>query len=175
LRDLRAQEIGVAGDALATAEAYAQEMGAADESAESAQLQKEKLYELQAAFPELRDEIQLYIDKLNAVPGVISTRFEITATGATVTPHGDFIGIPGGARAHGGPTRAGGLYEVTEQGSELLTENGHTYLMAGAAGHVTPNNQIATGLGGSTINFYSSGPPTLADLSHVFALLRLSR
>lgn len=44
-----------------------------------------------------------------------------------------------GALAHGGPTRAGGLYEVTEGGkSELLHENGRTYLMAGDDGQVTP-------------------------------------
>ncbi len=144
LRDLRVQELGVAADALATAEAYATEMGAADGSAESAQLQKDKLYELAAAFPELRDEIQVYIDKLNQVPDVIRTRFEITATGATVTPHGDFIGI-GGPRAHGGPTYAGRLHEVTENGSELLTEGGRTYLMAAANGHVTPANMTGWG------------------------------
>jgi uncharacterized phage infection (PIP) family protein YhgE len=126
LRDLREQEIGVAGDALATAEAYAQEMGAADGSAESAQFQKDKLQELAAAMPELRDEIQKYIDKLNAVPGVIRTRFEITATGATVTPHGDLIGVrpgSGGSNvvgASGGIVTRPTLAWIGERGPEAV-------------------------------------------------------
>lgn len=146
LRDLREQELAVAADALATAEAYAAEQGAAEGSAEAAQLQKDKLLELAARFPELRDEIQLYIDKINAVPGVIRTRFEITATGATVTPHGDFIGI-GGPRAAGGPTYRGRLHEVTERGSELLHEGDRTYLLAAANGYITPNNMMSAWTG----------------------------
>lgn len=149
LRDLRTQEIGLAEEALATSLAYAQEQGAADGSAESAQFQKEKLQQLQAAFPELRDEIQLYINKLNAVPGVIRTRFEITATGATVTPHGDFIGLPAVDengnpihRAAGGPVTAGQSYIVGERGTEWFTP--------AMNGHITPHNALAAGWTGSS-------------------------
>ena len=47
--------------------------------------------------------------------------------------------LNGGPRASGGPTYAGQFHEVLEGGrSELLTENGKTYLMAGADGQVTP-------------------------------------
>jgi uncharacterized protein YlxW (UPF0749 family) len=142
LRDLRSEELATAASALATAQAYAAEKGAAEGSAASAQLQKEKLQELQAQFPELRDEIQEYINKLNAVPGVIKTRFEITATGATVTPHGDFIGIPVGARAGGGPIGPG-LTLVGEKGPEILS------LGSGVHGNVIPNNQL--GAMGATV------------------------
>lgn len=39
----------------------------------------------------------------------------------------------------GGPTRAGGMYEVLKGGrSELLHERGRTFLMAAQDGHVTP-------------------------------------
>jgi uncharacterized protein YlxW (UPF0749 family) len=144
LRDLRSEELATAASALATAQAYAAEKGAAEGSAASAQLQKEKLQELQAQFPELRDEIQQYINKLNAVPGVIRTRFEITATGATVTPHGDFIGIPVGARAGGGPIGPG-LTLVGEKGPEILS------LGSGAHGNVIPNNQLGT-MGATVFN-----------------------
>jgi hypothetical protein len=169
LRDLRAQEIGVAEDALATAEAYATEMGAADGSAESAQFQKDKLQELAAAMPELRDEIQTYIDKLNAIPGVITTRFEITATGATVTPHGDFIGIPGGARASGGPVAAGRSYLVGERGMEVFTP--------AQPGYIIPNHQLAGAVGGVTLaaTVNTTGQVSVADVTRALTLARLSR
>ena len=53
--------------------------------------------------------------------------------------------IPG--LAHGGPARPNSLYEVNEQGPELLTTQGRTYLMMGAqGGHVTPvRSGISTG------------------------------
>ena len=50
--------------------------------------------------------------------------------------------LPGfiGARASGGPVRAGGLYRVNENGPELLTVGNKQYLMNGPqAGTVTPN------------------------------------
>lgn len=48
-------------------------------------------------------------------------------------------GLLGGLAA-GGPARAGGMYEVNEQGPELLTVNSRTYLMMGGKdGFVTPN------------------------------------
>ena len=171
LRDVRTQEIALAEEALATAEAYAQEMGAADGSAESAQLQKEKLQELQAAFPELRDELQLYIDKLNAVPGVIRTRFEITATGARVTPTGDTIG--GGMPQYA----SGGFVSGPVGKPQLAIVHGGEY--------ITPHNQLAGGWSGAgaamagttyaaTIN--NNGRDVgIEDISRAFAIARLSR
>jgi hypothetical protein len=61
-----------------------------------------------------------------------------------------FGGGPGGSarsretRAHGGPVRAGGTYLVGEEGPELLS-------MGSSSGHVTPNNQLMSGGGGTTI------------------------
>ena len=58
---------------------------------------------------------------------------------------GNIVGL-----ATGGPAAAGSLHEVNEQGPELLTTGGKTFLMMGSqAGVVTPNNKI--GGGGSTI------------------------
>ena len=49
-------------------------------------------------------------------------------------------------RAKGGPTAAGSLYRVNEQGPELYTTAGRTYLMAGGSdGFVTP---VGQGMGG---------------------------
>jgi hypothetical protein len=153
LRDLRVQEIGVAADALATAEAYAAEMGAADGSAASAQFQKQKLQELAAAMPELRDEIQQYINKLNAVPGVIRTRFEITATGATVTPHGDLIGGRRGGTDQGNVVGAlGGL--VTRPTMALIGEAGPDA--------VVPLNRTP---GSSPLGSMGGGSPIIINLT----------
>ena len=77
-RDLRQAEIDLAGQALQTAEAYAAQMGAQDGSTLSAQLQITKLGELQRQYPELRDEIQVYIDKLLAVPGTVDTTAHVS-------------------------------------------------------------------------------------------------
>lgn len=73
VRDTRSAQIDAAAQALALAEAYAAEKGAADGTVESGRLQVEKLREMQEKYPELRDDIQLYIDKLLDVPGVVDT------------------------------------------------------------------------------------------------------
>jgi hypothetical protein len=73
VRDTRSAQIDAAAQALALAEAYAAEKGAADGTVESGRLQVEKLREMQAKYPELREDIQLYIDKLLDVPGVVDT------------------------------------------------------------------------------------------------------
>lgn len=129
----------------------------------------------------LRLMIEGYIKDLDAIPDEVKTSFTISARGATVTPHGDLIGI-GGPRAAGGPTFPNTLHEVTERGSELLHEGGKTYLMSGANGQVeplptggvgTPAN--GTGLGVRDIHFHSNGLPSVAELSTLFTMLRLSR
>lgn len=60
-----------------------------------------------------------------------------------------------GKRAMGGPVSAGGLYEVNENGSELLTEGGKTYLMAGRDGMVTP---LAGAVGAPSASSGSAAP-----------------
>lgn len=61
------------------------------------------------------------------------------ATGGGSLLGGLFGGLFGGGRAHGGTVSPGKLYEVNEQGPELVTAGGKTYLMAGSqAGYVTP-------------------------------------
>lgn len=57
-----------------------------------------------------------------------------------------------GGRAAGGGVRAGGMYEVNEQGPELLSAGGRTYLMMGGRdGSVTPNSALA-GRGATVVN-----------------------
>lgn len=68
LYDLRTAELDAADEAWQLAQAFAEEQGAAEGSAEAADYQREKLQELQDKFPALRDEIQLFIDKLNQIP-----------------------------------------------------------------------------------------------------------
>ena len=119
-------------------------------------MQREELERLRAKFPELTDDIDRYILTLLRIPTDITTAFHVT--GQQVTRGGDIIGQRGGKRAHGGPTQSGGLYEVNEQGSELLHEGGRTYLMAGANGQVEPlsstGGSAGKGSGGVTINVY---------------------
>jgi TP901 family phage tail tape measure protein len=82
LRELRGAELDNAESALALAEAYAREMGASDGTAESARIQIGKLQELQDEYPHLRDEIDVYIDKILEVPGTVDTRATFDASSA---------------------------------------------------------------------------------------------
>ena len=154
--ELRLAQIGAAEDALAAAAAFAEQSGASAGTTEFARLQREELERLRAKFPELTDDIDRYILTLLRIPTDITTAFHVT--GQQVTRGGDIIGQRGGKRAHGGPTQSGGLYEVNEQGSELLHEGGRTYLMAGANGQVEPlsstGGSAGKGSGGVTINVY---------------------
>lgn len=57
----------------------------------------------------------------------------------------------GGGRAGGGPVAAGGLYQVNENGPEMLAVGGRQFLMMGPQGGVvTPTK--SQGAGGATIN-----------------------
>lgn len=61
----------------------------------------------------------------------------------------------GGGRASGGMVDAGHLYRVNEDGPELLTVGGKSYLMMGRdSGNVTPNNTTTKNYAGNrtTIN-----------------------
>lgn len=61
----------------------------------------------------------------------------------------------GGGRALGGGVGANSLHEVVEQGPELLSSGGKTYLMTGGqGGNVTPLGKGEGAGGGTTINQY---------------------
>jgi hypothetical protein len=56
---------------------------------------------------------------------------------------GSILGsIFGGTRASGGNVMAGKVYQVGEQGPELLRMGGRQFLIPGQSGNVVPNNQI---------------------------------
>ena len=67
-----------------------------------------------------------------------------------------------GGRASGGPVNANSMYRVNENGAELYSEGGKTYLMTGSnGGYVTPisNNSVSgsSGSGGVEVSVYVSG------------------
>ncbi len=144
LRELRIEEIGLAKDAYATAEAYADQQGAAEGSRTWIELMTDSLAASAEQYPELRDEIDAYIDELNRIPTAIHTgatiTFEVQGRKVTVNTSSDGGTVTvSGRRATGGPTAAGRMYEVLERGeSEVLTENGRHYLMSARDGQVTP-------------------------------------
>lgn len=149
-RDLRLEELALADQAYATAEAFAEEAGAVEGSRSWADLMTESLEAQAAKYPELRDEIAQYIAMLDRIPAVKTTNIGITYSGG-----GNYRSGGSGSReaprvdgglANGGPTRAGSTYEVLEGGrSELLTEGGRTYLMSARDGFVTPLSQSGGG------------------------------
>lgn len=67
----------------------------------------------------------------------------------------------GGGRASGGMVDAGHLYRVNEDGPELLTVGGKSYLMMGRdSGNVTPNNTTTQNYAGSRTTNYITVQPT---------------
>lgn len=71
---------------------------------------------------------------------------------------GDFFSsLFGGGRAVGGNVSPGKMYEVNENGSELLEQGGRTYLMTGGrGGRVVPNSQAFGGASGfSQVNNFT--------------------
>ncbi|PXV60656.1 phage tail tape measure protein, lambda family [Dyella jiangningensis] len=75
--------------------------------------------------------------------------------GSNYTGAGSFsttwAGAPG--RASGGPVNAGSLYQVNEDGPELLTTGGNTYLMMGGqGGSVTPYGGSGSSAGAGGVN-----------------------
>lgn len=68
------------------------------------------------------------------------------------------LGLPG--RAFGGPTVAGGMYEVNERGPELLTVANRTFLMMGdQSGKVTPMSGSNTGGSQNVFHMNIAVPP----------------
>jgi hypothetical protein len=80
LRDLRQAQISSGEGALIAAQAFADQAGAADGSKRQASLMKQELQRLQEQYPELRGEIQGYIDKLDTIPK--SKETTVTTPGA---------------------------------------------------------------------------------------------
>jgi hypothetical protein len=75
----------------------------------------------------------------------IAEGFAVSATAAAA------LSVAGG-RALGGPVSAGNLYQVNENGPEMLTTGGRDYLMMGSAGgSITPNDKLGGGSGAITI------------------------
>jgi hypothetical protein len=137
LRNLRKEQISTAEGARTQAEAYAREKGAADGSRLAAVLQIEEYKRLQDKYPELRGEIQGYIDKLLEVPGVVPTRIELDTSGANrslddLVRKLNSLGSIGATqqsilsanrfrqRATGGHVRTGETTLVGEDGPELV-------------------------------------------------------
>lgn len=119
-----------------------------------AQLFKEELQKLVGQLDgPLAAALQTYIDSLDSLDGRnVRTTITLTTAGRV----GDTTADPRvkGKRAAGGSTMAGGLYEVTENGSEILEENGRRYLMAGANGNVVPLNGKSGSAGATVHNHY---------------------
>lgn len=66
-----------------------------------------------------------------------------TAGGGAGGTFGSILGsIFGGTRATGGNVMGGKVYQVGEQGPELLRMGGRQFLIPGQSGNITPNNQI---------------------------------
>lgn len=164
LIDLRQAQIGTAEQAIAVAEAYAEEQGATADSTASYGLQIQELERLQDTFPGLRDEIQKYIDKLNAIPGVKTTRVQVTGP----LYGGGSLGIGGGGATSldydwgtgdGKPYASGttnatpGVHPLAEEGPELVFRGGESVLTADRTAN------LLGGSGGLTIqslNVYAS-------------------
>lgn len=77
-RDMRSAEISAAEAVLRAAEAHAIEQGAAEGSTEAAILQREALMLMADQYPELRDEIALYIAELDRIPAIKTTQLILT-------------------------------------------------------------------------------------------------
>lgn len=84
-----------------------------------------------------------------AIAGIAGSLFG-AATGGV---GGLFGSLFGGGRAHGGMVSPGKLYEVNEQGPELISVGGKDYLMSGSqAGYVTPSAAGGSGSGGGGLS-----------------------
>lgn len=92
----------------------------------------------------------------NAMPGDSLDNFVNLNNGFGTTP----------GRASGGSVSSGGLYQVNEQGPELLHTAGKTYLMMGSqGGSVTPSVSGATGPQVSIVVNNTAGSETRASAS----------
>lgn len=71
-----------------------------------------------------------------------------------------FGSIFGGGRASGGPVSAGTMYEVNENGPELLNYGSRQYLMMGSqGGSITPNHMLGGGAANVNVSVVNNGQP----------------
>lgn len=108
----------------------------------------------------------------NALAGMMSGSVGETAANAMPGDSLDnFIGLNKGfgttpGRASGGSVSSGGLYQVNEQGPELLHTAGKTYLMMGSqGGSVTPHGGMGAGTQVSVVVNNNAGRDTQATAS----------
>jgi lambda family phage tail tape measure protein len=108
----------------------------------------------------------------NAMAGMMSSSIGVGMANAMPGDSLDnFIGLNNGfgtmpGRASGGSVSSGGLYQVAEQGPELLHTAGKTYLMMGSqGGSVTPSASGATGPQVSIVVNNTAGSETRASAS----------
>lgn len=103
---------------------------------------------------------------LGGILGDFASNFDLFGVGGTAGAGVSFdastlssFGSFSGFLANGGSAESGGIYRVNEQGPELLTVGGNTYLMMGnQSGMVTPNSQLGGTTHNQVINFINNGP-----------------
>jgi hypothetical protein len=102
--------------------------------------------------------LEAYIALLDSLPAAKTT----TITAITNINHGKSSGNFAGGGTVPGPMGQPQL-AVVHGGEEIWDPRSGK------------DNPHPNDVGGNTLNFYSSGPRTPADLSHAFAMLRLTR
>lgn len=83
LGNVRQAQIDLAREVQNEAEVFATQQGATEGTTTAFQLQRNELLDLMAVYPQIRNEIQSYIDKLGEIPGVATTQLVATAHGFT--------------------------------------------------------------------------------------------
>jgi hypothetical protein len=73
LQSLRVEQIGLAEELFATTVEYAKQQGATEGSTAAAQFQIAELLRLKEQYPEVANEVDIYIAKLAEIPGTVST------------------------------------------------------------------------------------------------------
>jgi hypothetical protein len=73
LQSLRVEQIGLAEELFATTVEYAKQQGATEGSTAAAQFQIAELLRLKEQYPEVANEVDIYIARLAEIPGTVST------------------------------------------------------------------------------------------------------
>ena len=148
------------------AKAFASSKGAAERSTASFILQRDELARLQSLFPALAGEIQKYIDKLNAIPGVVSTQVLISGSGGAYTAPltGQSGRIVDAGVANTRPANRSINPNIMHEGGVVPGRPGQEVLTLLEAGEkVTPAGQTA----GNTYNIYATGLGDARQLAEI--------
>lgn len=144
--DFILKQTEVVANVLTATKAYAEQKGARDGTAESAEIQIQKLKEEKDAFgenyPIVRAEIDKQIASLQALAEAARVaRIEMQNAGQAVAGYEAGVNVGGGVkvRAAGGPVAAGTPYIVGEVGPELFVPN--------QSGMIIPNNKLSSSAG----------------------------